>query len=79
MALSAMRGIRVYPSAANFLLFRVADADRVFNALKERAILIKNVAKSHPLLHGCLRTTIGTTAENDALMQALRSIMEGSR
>ncbi len=78
-ALSALRGVKVFPSAANFLLFRVADADRVFNALKERGILIKNVEKMHPLLQGCLRTTIGTTTENDALMQALRSIMEGSR
>jgi len=78
-ALSAMRGVMVFPSAANFLLFRVPDPDRVFSALKERGILIKNVAKVHPLLEGCLRTTIGTTGENDALMQALRAIMEGSR
>jgi histidinol-phosphate aminotransferase len=78
-ALSAIRGLTVFPSAANFLLFRVADPDRVFAALKERGILIKNVSKTHPLLHGCLRTTIGTSGENDALMQALRTIMESSR
>jgi histidinol-phosphate aminotransferase len=76
-ALSAMRGVTVFPSAANFLLFRLADADRVFNTLKERGILIKNVSAVHPLLQGCLRTTIGTGVENDALMQALRAIMEG--
>jgi histidinol-phosphate aminotransferase len=78
-ALSTMRGIAVYPSAANFLLFRVADADQVFTALKARGILIKNVARMHPLLAGCLRATVGTAAENDALLQALRSIMEGTR
>jgi histidinol-phosphate aminotransferase len=78
-ALSATRGVTQFPSAANFLLFRVADPDRVFNALKERGILIKNVSRVHPLLQGCLRTTIGTAVENDALMQALRAIMKGSR
>jgi histidinol-phosphate aminotransferase len=78
-ALATMRGVTVFPSAANFLLFRVSDADRVFNALKERGILIKNVSKTYPLLIGCLRTTIGTTVENDAFMQAMRTIMEGSR
>ena len=57
----------------------MADPDRVFAALKERGILIKNVSKTHPLLHGCLRTTIGTSGENDALMQALRTIMESPR
>jgi len=78
-ALSAVRGVTLFPSAANFLLVRVADPDRVFSALKERGILIKNVSRVHPLLQGCLRTTIGTAVENDALMQALRAIMEGSR
>jgi histidinol-phosphate aminotransferase len=78
-ALAAMRGVTVFPSAANFLLFRVDDADRVFNALKERGILIKNLSKAHPLLAGCLRATIGTTVENDALLQALRAIVEGTR
>ena len=78
-ALASMRGLTVFPSAANFLLFRVADPDRIFNGLKERGILIKNVSGAHPLLRGCLRTTIGTTGENDALIQALRANMEGSR
>jgi histidinol-phosphate aminotransferase len=77
--LAAMRGVTVFPSAANFLLFRVADADHVFDALKSRGILIKNLSKAHPLLAGCLRTTIGTAVENDALLQALRAIVEGTR
>jgi histidinol-phosphate aminotransferase len=34
-------------------------------------VLIKNVAGSHPLLAGCLRTTIGTVEENDAFLAAL--------
>ena len=74
-----MRGLTVFPSAANFLLFRVGDADQVFNGLKERGILIKNVSKMHPLLAGCLRATIGTAVENDAFLQGLQAAMESSR
>jgi len=77
-ALTGLRGVTVYPSAANFLLFRVGDAGRVFNGLKERGILIKNVSAMHPLLTECLRTTIGTAVENDAFVQALRATLEGS-
>ena len=63
----------------NFLLFRVGDPDAVFNGLKQRAILIKNVSHMHPLLAGCLRTTIGTSVENDSFVQALRATLEGRK
>jgi len=75
-ALEAIKRVQVFPSAANFLLFRLAEPDRVFTALKERGILIKNVSKKHPLLAGCLRVTVGTPAENDSFLQALRAIVE---
>ncbi|MEY2895758.1 MAG: Histidinol-phosphate aminotransferase 2, partial [Pseudomonadota bacterium] len=39
-------------------------------------ILIKNVARAHPLLAGCLRATIGTPEENEALLAALRESLE---
>jgi histidinol-phosphate aminotransferase len=78
-ALSGLRGVQVFPSAANFLLFRVGDPDAVFNGLKQRAILIKNVSHTHPLLAGCLRTTIGTSVENDSFVQALRATLEGGK
>jgi histidinol-phosphate aminotransferase len=64
-------GIEVFPSAANFILLRLAAPEVVFDALKARGVLIKNVAGSHPLLAGCLRTTIGTVEENDAFLAAL--------
>lgn len=75
-ALSAQRGVTVFDSAANFLLFRVAAPDAVFAGLKERGILIKNVSKMHPLLAGCLRVTVGTPAENDAFLHALRAALD---
>ena len=70
-ALRAMPGVTPFQSAANFILLRVADADRVFAGLKARGILIKNVSRMHALLAGCLRTTVGTAAENDAFLAAL--------
>jgi len=78
-ALAAQRGVTVFESAANFLLFRVAQPDAVFAGLKERGILIKNVSKMHRLLAGCLRVTVGTPAENDAFLQGLKSTLDESR
>jgi histidinol-phosphate aminotransferase len=75
-ALQATRGVTAFPSAANFILFRVAAPDRVFAGLKERGILIKNVSAMHPLLAGCLRVTVGTAAENEAFIKALRATVE---
>lgn len=73
--LAALPGVEVFPSAANFLLFRVAAPDEVFAGLEARGILIKNVARAHPLLAGCLRVTIGTPEENEAFLAALRECL----
>jgi len=75
-ALQRLPGVKAFDSAANFILFRVADPDGVFARLKERGILIKNVARMHPLLAGCLRTTVGTPAENEAFQIALRASLD---
>jgi histidinol-phosphate aminotransferase len=71
-ALSTMPGISVFASQANFLLIRVADANRVFSALLSRKILVKNPSQSHTLLSNTLRLTIGTPTENDAMISALQ-------
>jgi histidinol-phosphate aminotransferase len=70
-ALAALRGVTVFPSHANFLLVGVPDAAQWFATLKEAGILVKNVDGWHPLLAGCLRITIGTPAENNAVLEAL--------
>jgi histidinol-phosphate aminotransferase len=74
-AMRVMPSLHVFSSAANFLLFRVADADRLYAGLRGRGILLKNVSSSHPLLAGCLRVTIGTAQENDAFLQALGALL----
>ena len=70
-ALAALRRVTVFPSHANFLLVRVPDAGHWFGTLREAGILVKNVDGWHPLLANCLRITIGTPAENNAVVEAL--------
>ena len=66
----------VWPSAANFVLFRPRErsGDQVWKDLVERSVLVRNCA-SWPRLDGCLRVTIGTPAEDDAFLDALREVL----
>ena len=66
--------VRVYPSAANFLLVRVTDANATFARLKDAGILIKNLHGWHPLLDNCLRLSVGTPDENAAMFDVLKSV-----
>jgi histidinol-phosphate aminotransferase len=70
-ALAQMPGVRPFPSDANMVLARVPDAQRCFDALKSRGLLVKNVSRMHPLLGQCLRLTVGTPLENASLISAL--------
>ena len=70
-ALAGMAGIEAFPSDANFILLRVANADKVFEGLKQRGILIKNLSRAHPQLDNCLRVTVGTPDENQLFLTAL--------
>jgi histidinol-phosphate aminotransferase len=74
-ALAEISGVLAFPSAANFILFRVVRPDHVFAGLRERGILIKNVSRMHPRLEGCLRVTVGTAAENQTFIKALRAVI----
>ena len=68
--------VDVWPSGANFVLFRPRHRDgaEVWQELVDRSVLVRNCA-SWPRLAGCLRTTIGTPAENDRLLDALQEIL----
>ena len=71
--LSQLKNIRVYPSAANFILFKTEphQADRIFNNLRQQGILIKNLNPQGGLLQDCLRVTIGKPEENTGFLTAL--------
>ena len=70
-ALDNIAGLEAFPSAANFILLRIENADRVFENLKQRGILIKNLSRAHPLLANCLRVTVGTPDENQRFLTSL--------
>ena len=77
-ALAKIGGITQFPSEANFILIRVADVPKTFEALLSRRILVKNTSASHPLMANTLRLTIGTVTENDALLDALYDAMHAA-
>lgn len=62
--------LQVYPTDANFFLAKVTDANGIYARLVERGIIVRN--RSHvTLCDNCLRITVGTSEENDALLEAL--------
>ncbi|CAJ0799339.1 Histidinol-phosphate aminotransferase 2 [Ralstonia condita] len=75
-ALSALPGVEVFPSAANFVLLRVADAAGLFEKLLKRRILIKNVSRMHPLLTNCLRVTVSSPEENVQFLDAFAASLQ---
>jgi len=78
-ALAALPGITVHPSAANFLLLRVpaGRANALHAGLRAAGVLVKNLSGAGGLLADCLRVTVGTPAENDALLAAFEALLTG--
>jgi histidinol-phosphate aminotransferase len=64
---------RVYPSATNFLLVRTADAAATQTRLLQAGVLVRRQDR-YPGMEGCLRITVGTVAEDDALVEAARGL-----
>ena len=74
--IAKLPGVHPFPSEANMILARVPDAKRVFEGMRARGVLIKNVSALHPLLADCIRITIGTPEENPQTLAALRGALE---
>jgi histidinol-phosphate aminotransferase len=70
----AQTGATVFPSKANFIMVRVGNATEVFEGLKQRGVLVKCFDKPKTPLEGCLRITIGTREEDDALLKAWNDV-----
>ncbi|MDD7304753.1 MAG: histidinol-phosphate transaminase [Bacteroidaceae bacterium] len=62
---------RVYPTDANFFLAKMTDANAIYHYLIEQGIVVRN-RNSVQLCGQCLRITIGTPSENNAILGALR-------
>ena len=62
---------QVYKTDANFFLARMTDAQRIYDYLVDKGIIVRNRTRVQ-LCHNCLRVTIGTRSENSELLSALR-------
>jgi histidinol-phosphate aminotransferase len=62
----------VYPSDANFILIRVENGDKLYNYLSQNEIIIRNRSQETGCAN-CLRITVGTTFENNTLLNALKN------
>lgn len=63
--------VHIYPTDANFFLTRVTNAKAIYDYLVSKGIIVRN-RSGVTLCHECLRITIGTRPENDALLEALK-------
>jgi len=62
---------RVYPSDANFFLVEVKDANSVYQSLVDQKIVVRN---RNQIVRNCIRITVGSPAENQQLINALKTI-----
>jgi histidinol-phosphate aminotransferase len=77
--LAAVPGLTVYPTAANFVLIRCSRPpakDLFRRLLDDYGILVRDVSDS-PQLSECLRISIGTSEDMDAVISALEEIVSG--
>jgi histidinol-phosphate aminotransferase len=77
--LRGIHGLKAYSSSANFVLIRLQalPARAVYRRLLEQhGILVRDVSAA-PELAECLRISIGTPEDMDAVLQALRQILRG--
>jgi histidinol-phosphate aminotransferase len=66
-------GLEFVPSAANFILVRVGDGERVFKAMQQQGVIVRPLAGYH--LSDFVRISIGTSAENQRCLEALQKAL----
>jgi len=62
---------KIYPTDANFLLVEVDNADKTYQYLIDKKVIIRN---RNTQVENCIRITIGTAVENQKLIEALKNI-----
>lgn len=68
-------GLEQIPSAANFVLVRVGDGQKVFQELLKRGVIVRPM-EAYDFPHH-IRVTIGTKAENERFIECLKEIIKG--
>lgn len=69
MELSNLKGVKPFPSDANFILFKVPDAETVYQKLIECGVLIRNM---NNVVKNALRVTVGLPAQNDIFLASIK-------
>ncbi len=77
--LSSLPDVRVFPTEANFVMFRVEHASAVWrDLLHEHSVLVRDFSRT-PGLEDCLRVTVGAEAENARFLAAMDEILASRR
>lgn len=76
--LQDMAGVTAYPSEANYIMFRVANAAAVWQGLYDASVLVRDFSAT-PRLEDCLRVSMGTEQENDRFLEVLESLLKTAR
>jgi histidinol-phosphate aminotransferase len=69
---------KVWPSDANFLMIECSDADRFMRDSIAGGLIVRDL-RAHPALPHSLRVSVGTRADNDALLRCVGSRIVGPR
>ncbi|MGH7428165.1 MAG: histidinol-phosphate transaminase [Candidatus Methylomirabilaceae bacterium] len=73
--LAGVPGVEVFPSEANFILFRtIHPSDALFEGLLAEGVLVRNLGGALGL-ENCLRVTVGTAEENDRFLGGMTTVM----
>jgi histidinol-phosphate aminotransferase len=75
-ALTALPGVRVWPSAANFLLLQVTDGPAVLAGLAARGIAVRPCHSFPGLTSNHLRVAVRDPADNQRLVDALGEALD---
>jgi histidinol-phosphate aminotransferase len=70
-------GLEIVPSVANFLLAKVGDGPRVFEALQRRGMIVRPLQPYK--MPEWIRITVGTREQNERLLADLRAVLPASR
>ncbi len=72
--LKKIQSVKTHESDTNFFILEVETPTRVFNELKAKGVLVRDVS-SYPLMEKCVRVNIGTRQENERFLAALNEVM----
>lgn len=72
--LSKIKGIKLYPSEANFILFKAKNSKEIHEKLIKYGILVRDISA---YVKDALRVTVGTKEENAEFIKTLKNILKG--